>query len=181
MGQPNLIGEKVSLRPLVAEDINGPYLDWLNDPEVTYYLEVGRAKSTRETSSRYLEHFKNSQSDFIYAICDKETGKHIGTVTLNHIHPIHKTADSGIMIGDKDYWGKGFAYEAWGLLLNYAFTELKLNKIIAGAAKENVASLRLQEKLGFKIEGELRQEFFCDGKYLDAVRTGLLATEFQFQ
>lgn len=178
MRRPFLQGEKIYLRPLDPADLDGPYLDWLNDAQVTKYLEVGRFPSTPESVARYLARFEGSDTDMILAVCDSKSGTHIGTVTLSNITRVHGRADTGIMIGDKDYWGKGYGYEAWGLLLKHAFERLNLRKIIAGCVAENTGSLELQKKLGFEIEGTFREEAFIDGAYHDVIRTGLFRENF---
>ena len=82
------------------------------------------------------------------------------------------------MIGRKECWGKGYAFEAWNLLMEYAFERLGLRKIIAGAVADNVASIVTLEKLGFEIEGRFRKEYFVEGEYRDGIRLGLLREEF---
>lgn len=176
--KPFLIGEKVYLRAIEASDIDGPYLDWLNDVEVTLYMETGRFPSTSATLRKYLERFDGSSTDVIFAICDKKTDKHIGTATLNSISWIHRTANTGIMIGDKAYWGKGYAYEAWKFLIDYSFSRLGLRKITAGAVVDNIASIKLQEKLGFKIEGTFKEQVMISGTYHDTVLLGLFHNDF---
>lgn len=167
------------LRLLEPDDVGPAYLSWLNDPEVTRYLETGQFPSTKKEVQRYVERYQHSKTNLLFAIIDRVTHQHIGNVTLNHIHPIHRTADTGLMIGRKEFWGQGYASEAWGLLLDYAFQRLGLRKIIAGAVADNVASLVALKKLGFQVEGTLRQEVFVDGAYQDVVRLGLLREEFR--
>lgn len=128
--------------------------------------------------SLHLERFQNSTTDLIFAIVDRETDQHIGNVTLNRIDWVRRTADTGLIIGRREWWGKGYAFEAWSLILEYAFQRLGLRKIVAGAAVENAASVTTLEKLGFKIEGTLRQEILVDGEYRDVVLLGLLREEF---
>lgn len=77
-----------------------------------------------------------------------------------------------------EFWRKGYAFEAWSLLLEYAFEALGLRKIIAGAVVDNVPSMAVLEKLGFQVEGTLRQEFVMNGECRDAVGFGLLKHEF---
>jgi len=178
MRRPFLIGERLYLRSLEDSDIGEEYLGWLNDAEVTRYLETGKFPSTPETIRKYVEQFANSSSDILFGIIDRDTDLHIGNVTLNRINWIHRTADTGLLIGRKEFWGKGYAFEAWSLLFEYAFQRLGLRKIIAGAVADNKASIVALEKLGFKVEGTLRREFFVDGEYYDAVRLGLFRDEF---
>lgn len=173
-----LKGEKLYLRPLEESDIGEEYLSWLNNYVVTRYLESGRFPVTPSELRKYLERFQNSTSDLIFAIIVQETGQHVGNVTLNRINWIHRTADTGLMIGRTEFWGKGYAFEAWSLVLDYAFNRLDLRKIIAGAVAGNLPSIHVLKKLGFKIEGTLRQEFLLDGEYRDAIRMGLFRNEF---
>ena len=179
MKQPSLVGKKLILRPFESADIGEAYLRWLNDPEVTRYLGVGREPVTLESVRRYVDRFRDSSTDLLFAIVDRQTDRHIGNVTLNHIHPIHRTADTGLMIGDKAYWGKGCAFEAWVLLIDFAFAQLGLHKIIAGAVAANKGSISVLKRLGFREEGVLREDFFLDGEHLDTIRFGLLRHEFQ--
>lgn len=173
-----LVGEKVYLVPLGEDDVTDKYVGWLNDPEVTRYLEVGRVRSTRESVQRYVEKFKHSTSDLLLAIRQAGTGQHLGNVTLNNIDWTVRTGHLGILIGRKEWWGKGYALEALRLLITYAFQELKLHKVTAGAVIDNVPSIIMLKKLGFKTEGIFQQEAVVDGVYRDAVRLGLLQEEF---
>ena len=174
-----LRGERISLRPLDLTDATDEYVRWLNDADVTRYLETGKYPATRRSVREYIRSFQGSRTDLAFAIVDRATGRHIGNVTLNHIDPIHRTADTGIMIGCKQFWGRGIAYEAWSLLLGYAFDRLNLRKIIAGAVADNHASIRTLQKLGFQIEGVFREEKWVEGRYVDTVRLGLFREQFR--
>lgn len=175
---PFLVGEKVYLRPLTEADISEAYLGWLNDPEVTRYLEVGRLPVTVDDMRSYIEGFRDKMKGLAFAIFDKATQQHIGNVTLYSINWIHRTAEQGTMIGNKEFWRKGYAPEARRLVIEYAFRQLGLHKITVGALAANGASIAVSKKLGFKIEGVLRQQWFKDGAYHDVVRLGLLSEEF---
>lgn len=177
--QPDfLVGERVSLRLLTPSDISLDYLSWLNDHEVTRYLEVGRFPSDKADAEKFLERFRQSRSDLVLAIIDRQSNLHIGNVTLNNVNSVHRTGDTGLMIGRREFWGKGLAFEAWHLIIEYAFNRLGLRKIIAGVVDGNEASLRTLEKLGFRIEGRLRQEVLVDGQHRDVFRLGLFQEEF---
>jgi RimJ/RimL family protein N-acetyltransferase len=180
MRKPYLVGPRIYLRPLEESDIGEAYISWLNDSEVSRYLggSTGRFPATAESLKRYLERFRGSTTDVAFAIVEKSTGQHIGNVALNHIDWIHGTADTGLIIGRKDYWRKGYATEAWGLVLEYAFRRLGVRKLIAGAVVDNAGSIAALKKLGFMVEGTLRQECLIDGAYRDALRFGLLREEY---
>ena len=178
MHRPFLVGEQVYLRPLEESDVNEEYLSWLNDSETTRYLETGKFPNTNESLRGYLQRFEGSTTDLAFAIIDKQTEQHIGNVTLNRISWIHRTGDTGLMIGRKDFWGRGIAFETWSLIIEYAFNRLGLRKIIAGCNVNNVASLAVLRMLGFHQEGLLRREVFVDGEYLDGIRLGMFREEF---
>ena len=178
MRRPFLVEQRLYLRLLEESDAGEEYVGWLNDYEVTRYMETGKFPSTPETIHKYLERFQDSTTDLAFAIVDRETDQHIGNITLNNINWIHRTADTGLMIGRKELWGKGYAFEAWSLIIEYAFQRLRLRKIIAGAVIDNVASIVTLEKLGFKLEGTFRQQVLVEGEYRDTVRFGLLREEF---
>jgi len=174
-----LVGPRVLLRPLQESDVNEEYLAWLNDRAVNRYLAVGQSVSTDETLRAYLQRFQNSRTDVLFVIIHRQTARPLGTVTINRLHPVNRTADTGIMIGRKDSWGRGYGVEAWRLAIEYAFTNLGVRKLTAGAVVDNLASIAALKKLGFKQEGVFREEFLVDGQYRDIVRFGVFQHEFE--
>lgn len=176
---PFLEGKKCCLRPVEEGDLTEEYVGWLNDPAITRYLGVGRFPINKEDLRDSLDRFKNSKSDILLAIIDRETDLHIGNVALNRINWVHRNADTGLVIGRKEFWGKGYATEVWGLVLRYAFESLNLHKVIATVVAGHDSSQAALEKLGFQVEGRGREEFFLDGKYHDYMRLGLLAGDWR--
>lgn len=173
-----LFGLRVYLRALEDADVREEYIAWLNDPEVTRYLETGKYPCDAEALRQYVKRFQGSTTHVAFAIIDRGSDAHIGNVTLNNINWVHRTVDTGLMIGNKAYWGKGYAFEAWSLVIEYGFQRLGLRKIIAGVIDGNTASLVTLQKLGFKIEGRLRQEVFIEGEPRDGLRLGLFRDGF---
>lgn len=168
---------RLRLCPLSPGDVNDRYVSWLNDPEVTRYLHSGRTPSTIESLRSYVGRFEESESDLIWAIIDRASDRHIGNVTLNRISWDHRKADTGLLLGEKDFWGRGYATEAWYLVADHAFRDLALHKVLAGACVANVGSINALKRVGFREEGIAREEFHLNGTYLDVVRLGLLAGE----
>lgn len=177
-GPPFLAGPRVYLRWLADTDVDDDYLTWMNDPEVTRYLESGKYPVTREALHRFVARFQDSTTDVGLAIVERVSDRRIGSVTLNRINWVHRRADTGILIGRKEYWGKGFAFEAWTLLIGYAFQRLGLRRIVAGAHPGNAGSIGALKKLGFAHEGTLRQHDLVDGDYCDVLQFGLFRDEF---
>jgi ribosomal-protein-alanine N-acetyltransferase len=174
-----LRGVKVYLRPLERADLNETYLGWLNDQEVTRYLETGTFPTTYEDLENFYQRVTGSTSDAIFAIADKKSHKHIGNVKLGPIHWVHRRAMLGIMIGDKTFWGKGIGEETTRLIVEYGFARLNLHRITLGVFEEHESAIRCYQNVGFKVEGCLREHLFQDGQYKNHLWMGLLRSEYQ--
>lgn len=171
-----LKGSKVCLRPYIEKDIEQWYR-WFNDELITYWMDKRRFPNTRKKQYEYLENISKSVNDLQLAIVTNDKEDLIGTVGLHDINYINRTADISVIIGEKQYSGKGIGKEAVGLLVEHAFTELNLNKITAGAIEANKASCGLFKSLGFKKEGLLRGQVYLHGDYKNVVKFGLLSKE----
>jgi ribosomal-protein-alanine N-acetyltransferase len=170
-------GSLVLLRPLERADLNERYLSWLNDSEVTRYTEIGTFPSTAEDLENYYRSIMGSKNDVMLAVVEKKSGRHIGNVKLGPIHWIHRRATFGILIGEKECWGKGIGLEATRLMVSYGFDRLNLRRIDLGVFAEHEAAVRCYEKAGFKVEGRMREDLFLDGKYRDRLWMGLLRSD----
>jgi len=177
-----LRGNKLVLCSLELENLeSGPYLSWLNDYEVTRFLETGMFPETQKSLRRYFEKVALSPDNILLAIIDRKTAKHIGNIKLGPIHLIHRRADLGILLGDKRFWGKGYGAEAIRLLLDYGFTRLNLHKITLGVYADHANAVALYKKMGFKIEGTLKEQLFRDDSFHDKYVMGILAADFRTQ
>lgn len=173
-----LEGRRVVLRGITRKDFKGSYFDWLNDGEVTRYLQSGLFPNTPEKMSGLYDSIVKNQDVLFLAIADKKSGKHIGNIKLGPINWVHRFSEYGILIGEKKFWGKGVCREATELLLNHAFRRLNLHRVRLGVVRENVSALESYKKIGFKIEGRAREQFRVDGKYHDVIFMGILDREF---
>jgi len=180
MKTPFLIGDRIYLRVLEESDITEENISWINDAESTQFLEMtGVFPGTVESMKQWLQRYTNNINNFAFAIVDKETDLHIGNITLKDINWIHRSAILPILLGNRDFWGRGIGTEAESLLIEYAFNRLGLRKMIHTPIASNIGSVRMAEKLGFQLEGVLREEVFIEGGYHDQLRMGLFQTEFQ--
>ena len=100
----------IYLRSLRQDDLAGNWYTWLNDPVVTRYQDKGIIPNTREKQQSYFEHLAKSSSDVVFAIVFDQTDRHIGNIGLHRIDFIHRHADVGIILGEKDYWNKGYRF-----------------------------------------------------------------------
>jgi RimJ/RimL family protein N-acetyltransferase len=178
MHHPFIVGNKIYLRGLEKADLKGAYFDWLNDREVTKFMESGRFPNTREAMKKYYHDTRLSGNDVMFAIIDTETDKHVGNIRLGPINWIARVAPFGIMIGDKEFWGRGYGTEAIKLVLDYAFNRLNLHKVTAGIVAIHKASIKAFEKAGLEIEGRVKSQFCLDGKYYDSLYLGITEEDF---
>ena len=174
MMRPFIQGERVILREVRAADVTDAYYAWMNDPEVTRFLEVRFFPHAKEDIAEYVERSRRDRTNVFLAIVRREDGAHIGNVRLGSINWVHRTAELALVIGDKSAWGQGFATETIGLMVDYAFNVLDLHKVGAGCYATNEGSIRAFLKAGFTEEARRPQHFFSGGTYVDHVWLGIL-------
>lgn len=172
-----LAGRKIDLCVLEPGGDFSTYACWVNDQETTQFMSTGNLPTTEQQLRDYVEGFAGS-GGCLLGIFDKKTARHVGNIALHTIDQQNRRAEIGIMIGDPDARGQGYGAEAVRLVCRHAFMRLNLNKVTAGVILDNVASLKLFERAGFRREGLVREHFYLDGRYLGCVRLGLLRSEF---
>src|SRR3989344_8280763 len=170
-----LKGKSVNLRPVFKSDLP-QIVRWINDPEVRNFLNAHLPQSEQD-EERWLENLsKNKDTDLVLVIETTE-GRVIGLMGLHKINWRDRVAITGALIGEKEYWGKGFGTDAKVTLLNYAFNTLNLHKICSGVIAFNGRSLQYSLHCGYKIEGRSRKQVFKRGKYWDLIQLGLFKNE----
>jgi RimJ/RimL family protein N-acetyltransferase len=171
-----LEGERLYLREVRPSDVNEDYHRWMNDPEVTRYLESRFYPNSMEKLREYVAGKLGDRDNVFLAIVLKESDQHIGNIKLGPINWIHRFGDVGILIGEKDCWGKGYATEAIRLVVDYAFQTLNLHKLTAGAYDANQGSVRAFLKAEFTQEGVRKNQFYCSGRYVDGILLGIVCS-----
>ena len=103
-------------------------------------------------------------------------GRHIGFIGLHAINWRHRSATGGLVLGERDVWGRGYATDAVRVRTRFAFDRLNLHRIEGHTT--NPAMRRVYEKCGYHHEGTLRQKFWRDGQWLDAEFYAILQADF---
>jgi ribosomal-protein-alanine N-acetyltransferase len=168
---PIIETDRLLLEPISIKYCSDKYVNWLNDPEIYKYLESG-GNYTHDSLMEFLTN-TTAQTVFFWAIIVKETHTHIGNIKIDPINKKHLIGEYGILMGDRNNWGKGFAKEASQAVISYCFESLNLRKITLGVIKDNIAAVKLYESLGFEVEGIYRMHGKYDGRYCDAIRMAL--------
>ena len=168
----------MELRPFGREHVTQEYIDWFNDPEVTEYNRHGSVKYTLELALEYLDEVQHSSGSIVFAIIAKDTNRHIGNISLQKIDLLSRNAEYAVIIGNKEYWGKGIAKEASRLILQHGFKELNLHRIYCGTPVKNIPMKKLAASLGFVQEGIRKEAMFKNGEFVDVIEYGLLKRKF---
>ena len=171
-------GEKIYLSELDrrnAETIRA----WLNDPEVHRFLLTGHVPITREQEERYYDTHTDSSSSFDFEIHLATDGRHIGNMGLKDVDCLHGHGEIGILIGDKNEWGKGYGGDAIITCLSFAFLTLRLHRVSIRCHEENARGLHLYGKLGFVETGREREHIYQEGHFQDEIIFDMLDGEFR--
>jgi RimJ/RimL family protein N-acetyltransferase len=171
-------GKMVRIRALEQTDID-EIMKWVNDPEVIDNLLM-RYPVSRYLEEKWLEkaYDTGDMRNKTFALETKD-GVYLGGIGLHKINWENRNAEVGIVIGKKEYWGKGYGTDAMLALLDFAFNHMNLHRVYLQVYDFNVRGIRSYEKCGFKKEGALRDDRFSRGKYHDTVIMGILKEEFE--
>jgi RimJ/RimL family protein N-acetyltransferase len=168
-------GERVILRPLERGDLER-CVRWINDPDVTRYLGKTFPFSFYQ-EEKWFEKMSEDKNTKIFAI--EVDGTHIGTIGLHDMNRKDNNVDLGILIGEKEYWGKGCGTDAIKTLLRFVFHQMNFHRVYLTVYDFNKRAIRCYEKCGFKTEVVMRQWYFADGEYHDTHLMGILEEEFK--
>ena len=163
---PRLILESLSI---AAAD--GPYFEWMQDPEILQWLDTQFSENEKEALVKFINRMNLDPLILflgIHSIIDK---LHVGNIKLA-IDPAHNRGDLGIIIGDKMSWGMGYATEAVTAVCEFAKADLNLDRLFAGCVATNIGSIKAFKKAGFEEEGFLRKHWFNGSERFDVVALG---------
>jgi ribosomal-protein-alanine N-acetyltransferase len=162
---------RLYLRQFTPEDLDELYCIY-SDPEVMKYLSEG-TRTREETAADLFQIIADWEKHAfgLWAVINKENNQFIGDGGLRFLGKTHEV-EVGYVLA-KAYWGKGLATEVAAASLKYGFEVLKLERIVAVADTENMASRRVMEKVGMKYQ----HNFDCRGRdrvYYSVLRSAYL-------
>ncbi|MDH4123394.1 MAG: GNAT family N-acetyltransferase [Thermoplasmata archaeon] len=169
-------GKKIDL---VAVSMNylPNYHKWINDPDVVDMLGHFDLPISLEQERKWVEkHLSGNESEKIFTILTKN-GKPIGNIGLADINYTNRATTLGIMIGEKNYWNRGYGADAISTLLEFAFDTMGLHRIELRVNGNNERAIACYKKCGFKIEGKRRKHGYYHGEYINEIWMGILREE----
>jgi len=167
LSQFPLVGKQVRIREFSSDRDLDLLEKWLPDKYGRYFV-----LSCATAQAVTIETLTNSSAN------------HLGIITLHDDHPVgamafldhseaQKRAELRKLIGDPDSRGRGLAEEATRLWIAYGMQKLGLEKIYVSTLQTHISNIKLNENIGFKMEGLLRNEVLIDGRRHDVLRMGI--------
>ena len=153
--------------------------EWVNDEEVMcFYGDPCNTQSLAEVEQWFARLQEASGYSSKQFIIKTEEGIPIGRIFYQYLDIKHNRTELGILIGEKEYWGKGYGTDAIIAFLDYLFNELGLHRVYLHVQSYNTRASRCYEKCGFIQEGIFRHHSFTRGEYYDDLIMGILRDEF---
>ncbi|SMD16292.1 Protein N-acetyltransferase, RimJ/RimL family [Pedobacter nyackensis] len=175
----NLTTDRLIIRDLNYDDLDFIYVIH-SKPEVQKYATLDIPESIEESKDylrKYMEqqnHSPRKEYGFCVSLVNQEP---IGLIGLSNGLGKFKSAELWFKLHPK-YWGKGYITEAALLVMKFGFERLLLHRIEAGVATENVASIRVLEKIGMQKEGLRRKILPIRGEWKDNFHYAVLEDDF---
>jgi RimJ/RimL family protein N-acetyltransferase len=144
------------LRPLKLSD--APiFISWFADKEVVKYLMLQKSPSISEEKKWITTQIK-SKNSYVWSILDNKKSL-VGNINLRYENK-NKLAHLGVVIGEKTAWGRGYGRQAMQFMIDFAFKNLKCNRVELMVFSNNIRAKKLYKKLGFVLEGKQRQKHY---------------------
>ena len=160
---------RLQLREVTIDDVNS-FHELNSFPEVDKYNTLGIPENITVTEKLVAEIIASQTATprvrFVFVITDKEIKNLMGLIGLVFGKPNYNSAELWYKLLPK-HWNKGYITEAVSIVLAYGFNNLKLHRIEAGCATQNIASIKVLEKSGFIREAHTRKLLPIRGEWLD--------------
>ncbi len=171
---------QLNIRELTSADIHNVH-ELHSLPETDEFNTLGLPENI-QTTERILADWLTGQkqeprSSYVFSIHKNDDNSFVGLIAMNLGKVNYRNAEVWFKI-HKDFWRKGFTTEALIKLLEFGFKELKLHRIEAGCAVENIASSKVLEKAGMTREGMKRKNLPIREEWKDNYFYGILEEDF---
>jgi RimJ/RimL family protein N-acetyltransferase len=173
-----LNGDLIRLRPVEPAEFEQVWR-WNSDPEVVRWMDDGYPQTLARTLARGHEiaGAKMAYGNVLLGVEVRHDEKLIGLIGLRDAEPETGRAELDLYLGEKDYWGHGYATEAMRLVCRFGFDKMRLHSIVLWVVTENHAARRVYDKVGFSEDGRHRECFRRDGTWYDMYLMSLLEGE----
>ena len=165
-----LVTEKCVLRTIKKSDIPD-WCKWFNDNRILQYSTHRSRGYTEEQQMAIYENLVYDPTKVQFMICEPKQQRRIGVISFI-LSESDKSADISIIIGEKDYWGKGTATRAIEEIVNYGIHHHQIKIFTAGCDVRNIGSQIAFEKNGFVVFERLPKsiKYFDEERLHDGIR-----------
>jgi RimJ/RimL family protein N-acetyltransferase len=168
-----LKGDAVALTELRAQD-SEILFRWINDPDVVRF-NAPFAPIHEPNHAAWFDAVVKAPDRIVFAIRRVDAPTILGVLQLANLHPIHRSAELVVRIGEERDRGRGLGSEAVRLAVDFAFRHRNLQRVWLRVFGDNPRAIRAYEKAGLTIEGRLRRSCFIDGAWVDEIIMARLA------
>ena len=172
--KPTIIGERVVLRPMRAQDAAAMWAD-AHDEEITHFTGT-HAEFTREQIEQWCSSRSEQTDRLDLAVTDPDSGDWLGEVVVNEWDPDNRSCSFRIALGSSAR-NRGVGTEATRLIVEHVFDTIDdppVNRISLEVYDFNPRGLAVYEKVGFVREGVLRDALHWHGEFHDAIVMSIL-------
>ncbi len=149
---------------------------WVNNPNVHDFIQPRTPLTKEEIRKKYISIPSEMKNINFLILTEEDTP--IGVVSLKNLHFVNRRGELSIFIGEDKSRGKGYGKCATLEILKFGFIKLNLNKIFLEVYEFNKSAVKLYKKIGFKIEGNLKNHSYKNGEYRNLLIMGIFRDEF---
>ena len=182
-------GDRVILSPIRCDDVAvTKYVNWVNNPKVTHFIRgTGKVRTFEYEKEWALNKAKNCETGNCLSFNinieprfnnEDDTELLIGNCSLRRMN-IYGSYSLAILIGEEQYWGKGYGTEAVSLLLRIAFNDLMAHRVELTLNASNERALACYERCGFRECGRLHETWYANGRWYDSLYMEILRDEWE--
>lgn len=165
-------GSSLYIKEIELDELDERVMAWFYDTQLMQYYTNSRQIITKESLMASITQGAVNKNNYTYGIYDKSNDLLIGTLKLGPINYIHKISDLVILIGDRNYLGKGLSSQAIELGNRIAFDYFDIRKLYGGMYASNIPSIKAYLKAGWLAEGILKGFYFEKGQNEDRLLVG---------
>jgi len=181
----NINGQRVTLRNATPADLDALYFwKYVDEKQAAKQWNGPYIQEKHLTKSEFLKEWANDEelckgvaSTLIITV----NGQFIGVVGAYWVDQNTNWLETGIVTYNTDYWNGGYGSEAYRLWIDYLFNNSPLHRLGMSTWSGNERMIRVAEKLGMQCEARIRDARIVDGKYYDAIKMGILRSEWEKQ
>lgn len=166
--------DQIALFLLTPDIVGENYVRWLKDADVNRYLESRFDSHDISSTRAYVTAHLTANDALLLGIRWLQADRHVGNIRLSQISAQHSTGEVGVMLGDREAWGRGLATRAILLLNGIARRQIGLRRLTAGCYGSNSRSINAFQRAGYRMEAVRPGQFLLEGSPEDHVMMGIL-------